>query len=678
MATARVLVVDDDRAVRESLQRALQLEDLEVELAADGMQALARVQDMPPDLVVLDVMMPGVDGLGVVRRLRQDQSTSPCCCSPRGTPSPTASPGLDVGADDYLVKPFALEELLARVRALLRRRQAADDGREVLRVADVELDTAAMRARRGDRDLELTRTEYELLELFMANPERVLTRDVLHDRVWGYDAATSSNTLEVYVGYLRRKLEADGEPRLHPDRPRRRLRAAAGPRMSLRGRIATTAAGAVAIAVLLAFAGLYVVTARTLVGEVDRSLVGLVRDVGRAMDGGRPGPGMLRVGCAPAPSAAPAATCGRWGPAVRCSVTWAPTAWTCPVTDRVLAVARGEAPQFLATQRVDGSAFRVLTAPTRGDAAVQVARPLDEIEATLAALRRRLLLFGLLGIGLAAGLGTIVARGAVRPVNRLTEVAEEVAATQDLSRRIAVDGNDEVARLARSFDAMLTALEQARTAQEQLVADASHELRTPLTSLRTNIEVLARGERLDPAARRALIDDVVLQLDEFGRLVTGLVELARGDRPATSVAPVRLDHLVERVVARARTHGADGVEVVLDARPTTVRVEEDRVERAVSNLVDNAVKYAGADGPVEVTVVDGDCPRARPRPRVRRRGPPPCLRPLLPLGRRPGRARVGAGPVDRGPGRRGPRWPCRGRDGTRRRGGGHPGAAPRR
>ena len=214
MATARVLVVDDDRAVRESLRRALQLEDLEVELAGDGMQALARVQDAPPDLVVLDVMMPGVDGLGVVRRLRQDHVDVPVLLLTARDAVADRVAGLDVGADDYLVKPFALEELLARVRALLRRREPADDGREVLRVADLELDTAAMRARRGGRDLELTRTEYELLELFMANHERVLTRDVLHDRVWGYDAATSSNTLEVYVGYLRRKLEADGEPRL--------------------------------------------------------------------------------------------------------------------------------------------------------------------------------------------------------------------------------------------------------------------------------------------------------------------------------------------------------------------------------------------------------------------------------------------------------------------------------
>lgn len=215
MTAPRILVVDDDRAVRESLRRALELEDFDVEVAADGMDAIAEVQRRVPELVVLDVMMPGVDGLGVVRRLRQDGVDVPVLLLTARDAVPDRVAGLDVGADDYLVKPFALEELLARIRALLRRQ--GDDGgpaADVLAFGDLRLDTASMRAWRGDRELELTRTEYDLLALFLANPDRVLTRDVLHDRVWGYDAGTSSNTLEVYVGYLRRKLEADGEPRL--------------------------------------------------------------------------------------------------------------------------------------------------------------------------------------------------------------------------------------------------------------------------------------------------------------------------------------------------------------------------------------------------------------------------------------------------------------------------------
>ncbi len=450
--------------------------------------------------------------------------------------------------------------------------------------------------------------------------------------------------------------------------------------MSLRGRIATTAAVAVAVAVVLAFAGLYVVTARTLVGQVDRSLVALVRDVGRGM-GGRPGPGGIEGGVRPGAFGGAGGYVRAVGADGRVLGDLGPDRLDLPVTDRVLAVARGDAPQYLATERVDGVAFRVLTAPTRGDAAVQVARPLDEVEATLAALRRRLVLFGLLGIGLAAALGMVVARRAVRPVDRLTDLAEEVAATQDLSRRLDLGGpehrTDEIGRLAGTFNAMLAALEQARSAQEQLVADASHELRTPLTSLRTNIEVLARGDRLDPEARRALLDDVVLQLDEFGRLVTGLVELARGDRPARGVVPVRLDHLVERVVARARTHGTDGVELVLDARPEhgprrggpgRAGGQQPRRQR---RQVRRRRRARGGHGRRR------DGPGARPRARHRRRGPAPRLRPLLPVGRGPRGARVRARPVHRGPGGRGPRWHRLRRGGTRWRGGGLHGAARR-
>lgn len=367
--------------------------------------------------------------------------------------------------------------------------------------------------------------------------------------------------------------------------------------MSLRTRIAAIAAAAVAVALVLAFAGLYVVAARTLVGQVDRALVGVVADDrplhdGPMMRGVRPG----RFGGAGAYVQAVDVrgdVVGESGGDVL----------DLPVTPETLAVARRTADPHLSTVRVDGDRYRVLTVPGPVGIALQVARPLDEVDATLALLRRRLALFGLAGVGLAAALGTVVARRAVRPVDDLTDMAEDVATTQDLSRRIDVSGHDEVARLAASFNTMLAALEQSRAAQEQLVADASHELRTPLTSLRTNIEVLAQVDRLEPTARQELIDDVVVQLDEFGRLVTALVELARGSQPARAAAPVRLDDLVERVVARARAFAPTSVTITVDAEPTTVLVEQDRVERAVANLLDNAAKYAA--GEVDVTVADG-------------------------------------------------------------------------
>jgi len=209
----RLLVVDDDRAVRESLRRALTLEGYDVELAEDGVDGLARFGGASPDAVVLDVAMPTVDGIEMCRRLRSDGSTVPVLMLTARESVTDRVAGLDAGADDYLVKPFALEELFARLRALLRRSDGAAPG-DVLEFADLTLDTGTRAVRRGERDIELTRTEFSLLELFLRNPRRVLTRSVIFERVWGYDFGPTSNSLEVYVGYLRRKTEAGGEPRL--------------------------------------------------------------------------------------------------------------------------------------------------------------------------------------------------------------------------------------------------------------------------------------------------------------------------------------------------------------------------------------------------------------------------------------------------------------------------------
>jgi len=214
----RILVVDDDRAVRESLRRSLQFNGYQVETAGDGMQALESVTATRPDAMVLDVMMPRLDGLEVCRRLRSTGDDLPILVlTARDAVSDRVS-GLDAGADDYLPKPFALEELLARLRALLRRAAhddaAATQSAAVLKFADLELDPSTRDVRRGERPISLTRTEFALLELLLAHPRQVLTRSRILEDVWGYDFPTSGNALEVYVGYLRRKTEAEGEPRL--------------------------------------------------------------------------------------------------------------------------------------------------------------------------------------------------------------------------------------------------------------------------------------------------------------------------------------------------------------------------------------------------------------------------------------------------------------------------------
>jgi two-component system response regulator MprA len=209
----KILVVDDERAVRESLRRALELEGYEIELAADGEEALYRLESTSqPDALVLDVLMPGVDGLEVCRRLRRSGNSLPVLMLTARAEVENRVEGLDAGADDYVAKPFALEELLARLRALLRR--TTTDGTEMLRFADLELDPGTREVKRGGEPIELTRTEFSLLELFLLNPRQVLTRSVIFERVWGYDFGFSSNSLDVYIGYLRRKTEAGGKPRL--------------------------------------------------------------------------------------------------------------------------------------------------------------------------------------------------------------------------------------------------------------------------------------------------------------------------------------------------------------------------------------------------------------------------------------------------------------------------------
>ncbi|MDP8967477.1 MAG: response regulator transcription factor [Actinomycetota bacterium] len=209
----RVLVVDDEPAVREVLERILRLDGYEVEVAVDGLEAVRRQRAAPADAVLLDVLMPNVDGLEVCRRMRDGGDRTPVLMLTARHEVGDRVAGLEAGADDYLPKPFSIDELLARLKALMRRSGWSSDD-PVLRFEDLELDTLAHEVRRGGRPIEVTRTEFLLLELFLRHPRQVLTREQIFDRVWGYDFGPTSNSLEVYVGYLRRKTEAAGEPRL--------------------------------------------------------------------------------------------------------------------------------------------------------------------------------------------------------------------------------------------------------------------------------------------------------------------------------------------------------------------------------------------------------------------------------------------------------------------------------
>jgi two-component system response regulator MprA len=209
----RVLVVEDDEQVRRSVERALRFEGYAVTVVGDGEEALQALAGDRPDVVVLDVMMPRLDGIGVCRLMRARGDRTPVLMLTARHELSDRVAGLDAGADDYLVKPFALEELLARLRALLRR-TGFSEGEETLRVGDLELRPPARTVRRGSREIDLTRTEFDLLELLMVNAGIVMLRHVIYERIWGFDFETTSNSLDVYIGYLRRKTEAGAEPRL--------------------------------------------------------------------------------------------------------------------------------------------------------------------------------------------------------------------------------------------------------------------------------------------------------------------------------------------------------------------------------------------------------------------------------------------------------------------------------
>jgi two-component system sensor histidine kinase MprB len=367
--------------------------------------------------------------------------------------------------------------------------------------------------------------------------------------------------------------------------------------MSFRVRLILVAAAAVALAVVLSSVVVYVVVRDQLRSEVDRALEARAVQI-QDIPLGRRFPDV------------PDPILG--GPAgyiqvVRHdgSVLRPPGAdIPIPVTQRVLDVAGGAQEPFFTDATLADTHVRVLTFPYLPGVALQVARPLSEVDSTLDRLRAFLILIALAGIGLAAALGLIVSRAAIAPVARLTRATERVTETGDLSERIDAHGQDELSRLAGSFNAMLGALEESTKAQRQLVADASHELRTPLTSLRTNFEVLMSDRELEPEERRRLLDDVVEQIGEMTTLIAELIELARGDQLPSEAEDVRLDLVAQDAVERVR-RDRPGVTFNTDLRESVVRGVPSSLERAIGNVLDNAAKWSPPGGDVDVSVDDG-------------------------------------------------------------------------
>jgi two-component system sensor histidine kinase MprB len=374
--------------------------------------------------------------------------------------------------------------------------------------------------------------------------------------------------------------------------------------MSFRLRLTLVSAAAVALAVLLAAPVVYFVVRDGLRDEVDEGLMERAEPIeqfpGAAIRAGR----RLRF-LAPQSELGGARGFAQIVAADGTTHSAPDETVTLPVDDRVLSVARGENDRFLTDANTAGLHIRMLTTPLAPGYALQVARPLTEVDATLARIKTLLILVAAGGIGLAAALGLVVSRAALAPVRELTETSERVTETGDLSQRIETHGQDELGRLAASFNTMLSALEDSTRAQRQLVADASHELRTPLTSLRTNIEVLAGGRRLPTGERKRLLTDVVEQLGEMTELIAELIELARGQQQGPAEPEdVRLDLVAADAVERAR-RDRPGINFRSDLEETLIYGNPATIERAVANLLDNAAKWSPPGGQVEVAVREG-------------------------------------------------------------------------
>ncbi len=381
--------------------------------------------------------------------------------------------------------------------------------------------------------------------------------------------------------------------------------------LSFRSRLALVAAGAVALAVIAASFVVWFVVRGELYGQLDSALRGRAAEVVNALSSS-PGPGSIHPETGP--NGEPCLDVGGSvvGPAAYVQLVRASgsSIRTCgetgslPIDDHVRDAADGSGNEYFTSARISGKHVRVLTVPGQGFA-LQVSRDMSEVDNTLSRISFLLIVIALGGTAIAGGLGLAVARTALAPVRRLTLATETVRETGDLSERIPVTGDDELSRLATSFNAMLAALEESARSQRQLVSDASHELRTPLTSLRTNIEVLALDRTMARDEREKLLNDVVAQLSEMTALVTELVELARGDTQPEEAEDVRLDLLVQEVVEKAR-RDYPHVHFVTHLEETELHGVPNTIARAVSNLLDNAAKWSPPEGTVEVDVHGGE------------------------------------------------------------------------
>jgi two-component system, OmpR family, sensor histidine kinase MprB len=379
--------------------------------------------------------------------------------------------------------------------------------------------------------------------------------------------------------------------------------------MTLRVRLALVTAAAVAAAVALASVVVFFLVRNELRGQLDRSLQSQAEQISHSPGinffSSRIGPKQYMLSVRQSPFGSPFQIVDARGRTYRPEVGFQQVRPLLPGAGQARLVASGQRDRFYSESHYNGEHVRLLTTPVGRDFAIEVAASMGNVDHELSKIKLWLLLVALGGVGLASLAGFLVARASLKPVRDLSHTAERVRATRDLTQRIEVEGNDELSRLAATFNAMLESLDEAARRQRRLVQDASHELRTPLTSLRTNIEVLARGDQLQPDDREQLLHDVIEQLGEMTALISELTELARGAEHEAAREEVRLDLLAEEAIRRTtRNHPDVPIEAKLE--PTTIVGLPASLERAIANLLDNAAKWSPDGTPVDVRLAGGE------------------------------------------------------------------------
>ena len=534
-----MLLVEDEPKMAALLARGLREEGHAADVAVRGEEALWMAQGAPYDAIVLDVMLPGLDGFATCRKLREDGVWAPVLMLTARDAVQDRVEGLDAGADDYLLKPFSFSELLARLRALVRRAPA--ERPTLLEVGDLRLDPAARRAWRGETELELSVKEFALLEVFMRRPGEALSRLQLLEAAWDMAFESRSNLIDVYVRYLREKIDRPFGLRLDRDDPRDRLPPARGRRRVSRLpiRVRLTLPFAVGMAVVLAAAGffIYVRVGGALLDSVDQRLRVQAQEVSGRVEHGR---SPFDRDNADGPTVAQLVNAG--------GIVVQSTPRTLrPISPERRSVARSRATRSGEAARSPASTndWRVLTVPSQvggGRGAIVVAESLEPREEALHRLVREFMLGGSAALLLAILAGYAVAAAALRPVEAMRRRAAAIGASTPEKRLPVPPTRDELSRLAETLNDMLGRLQSALDHERRFVDDASHELRTPLALLKTELEIALRQPRSRDeleAALRSAADET----DRLTRLAEDLLLVARADEGRL---PIRLEQVSAR------------------------------------------------------------------------------------------------------------------------------------